>query len=100
VTPRRGKVLLALGVLLLVGGVARAAGAEGEASAGADHTDPFAFVVLGLASVMTIAMLGRWLAGRFRQPPVLGELVIGVLIGNVGYCPSFERCGARARPSL
>jgi len=77
--------LLALGVLLLVGGVARAAGAEGEATAGADHTDPFAFVVLGLASVMTIAMLGRWLAGRFRQPPVVGELVIGVLVGNVGY---------------
>ena len=32
-----------------------------------------------------IAMLGRWLAGRLRQPPVLGELVIGVLVGNIGY---------------
>jgi Kef-type K+ transport system membrane component KefB len=83
-TPRRGRLLLALAVLLLVG-IARAAGAQDEAAATADHTDPFAFVVLGLASVVTIAMFGRWLAGRFRQPPVLGELVIGVLVGNVGY---------------
>jgi Kef-type K+ transport system membrane component KefB len=71
-------------VLLLVA-LAGVAGAEGEAAAEPDHTDPFAFVVLGLAAVVTIAMLGRWLAGRFRQPPVLGELAIGVLVGNVGY---------------
>jgi Kef-type K+ transport system membrane component KefB len=58
---------------------------EGAAEGAVDHTDPFAYVVLGLACVITVAILGRWLAGRFKQPPVLGELLIGLLVGNVGY---------------
>jgi Kef-type K+ transport system membrane component KefB len=76
--------LLVSAVLFAVG-AAQAAGGEGAARGEVDHTDPFAYVVLGLACVMTIAMLGRWLAGRFRQPPVLGELLIGLVVGNVGY---------------
>jgi Kef-type K+ transport system membrane component KefB len=71
--------------VLLVGGAARAVAEEGAAEGAVDHTDPFAYVVLGLACVITIAILGRWLAGRFKQPPVLGELLIGLLVGNVGY---------------
>ncbi len=83
---RRPRVGLVLGVALLVAaGAAWAAGGEEAAHGEVDHTDPFAYVVLGLACVMTIAMLGRWLAGRFRQPPVLGELLIGLVVGNVGY---------------
>jgi len=78
-----GRVAVLLAVLVLAG--ARSAGAEGEAHGAADHSDPFAFVVLGLAAVMTVATIGRWLAGRFRQPPVLGELLIGLVVGNVGY---------------
>ncbi len=49
------------------------------------HADPFAFVVLGVAFIIAMAMVGHGLAGRFRQPPVLGELLIGVIVGNVGY---------------
>jgi Kef-type K+ transport system membrane component KefB len=79
-----GRAVVLVGVLFLAG-AARAAGAEGEAHGAAEHSDPFAFVVLGLAAVMTVATIGRWLAGRFRQPPVLGELLIGVVVGNVGY---------------
>ncbi len=56
-----------------------------DAHDGAGHTDPFSFVMLGLAAIVGIAMLGRWLAGRFHQPSVLGELLIGVVVGNVGY---------------
>jgi Kef-type K+ transport system membrane component KefB len=56
-----------------------------QAQNGANHADPFAPVVLGLAFVITIAMVGHGLAGRFRQPPVLGELMIGVVVGNIGY---------------
>ena len=32
-----------------------------------------------------VAVLGRWTAGRFHQPSVLGELLAGVVLGNVGY---------------
>ncbi len=70
--------------MLLLAGVARAAGEEGTHGP-ADHSDPFAFVVVGLATVLAIASIGRWLAGRLRQPPVLGELVAGLVAGNVGY---------------
>jgi Kef-type K+ transport system membrane component KefB len=57
---------------------------EGEHAAGG-HTDPFSFILIELALVVIVAMFGRWMAGRFGQPAVLGELLIGVLLGNVGY---------------
>jgi Kef-type K+ transport system membrane component KefB len=72
-------------LLLGVSSVAWGADSAAHAQNGANHADPFAPVVLGLAFVITIAMVGHGLAGRFRQPPVLGELMIGVIIGNVGY---------------
>ncbi len=75
--------------LVLLSGVARAAGGEGAAHSEVDHSDPFSYVVFGLACVMAVAMFARWLAGRFRQPPVLGELLIGLVIGNVGYWLGF-----------
>ncbi len=78
---RRRSGVTVCALVLLVGGAAWAAGGNAEV----DHSDPFAYVVLGLGGVMTIAMVGRWLAARFRQPPVLGELVIGLVVGNVGY---------------
>jgi Kef-type K+ transport system membrane component KefB len=46
------------------------------------HTDPFAIVLLHLAIVLIAAKLGGELAVRLRQPPVLGELCAGVLMGN------------------
>jgi Kef-type K+ transport system membrane component KefB len=49
------------------------------------HSDPFAFVLLELAVIIVVAMVGRWAAGKFRQPAVLGELLVGVVLGNVGY---------------
>jgi len=69
----------AVAAVLLV----RHAVAAGEA--GASHSDPFASVLLELAVILGAAMLGRWAAGRLNQPSVLGELLIGVLLGNVGY---------------
>ena len=64
---------------LLATGAAHAAGAEGG------HADPFAPVLLELAMVVLAAAIGRRGAGLVGQPAVLGELVIGVVIGNVGY---------------
>lgn len=55
---------------------------------GAAHQDPIAGVVLSLAIILIAAKVGGELATRFRQPAVLGELLVGILIGNlvlVGY---------------
>lgn len=51
---------------------------------GGGHVDPFSFILLQLALIILLAMLGRWAAERFNQPSVLGELLIGVVIGNLG----------------
>lgn len=53
------------------------------ASEGAGHTDPVASVVLSLAVILISAKLGADLATRIGQPAVLGELVAGVLLGNL-----------------
>jgi Kef-type K+ transport system membrane component KefB len=53
------------------------------ASSGA-HEDPVAAVVLALAIILTAAKLGGDLAVRLGQPSVLGELIVGVALGNLG----------------
>ena len=45
----------------------------------------FHSLLIELALIVIVAMLGRWMAGRTGQPAVLGELLIGVAIGNIGY---------------
>jgi Kef-type K+ transport system membrane component KefB len=45
---------------------------------------PFLQLVFSLIVVITAAKAGGWLAVRLRQPAVLGELLVGVLLG-----PSF-----------
>jgi Kef-type K+ transport system membrane component KefB len=47
------------------------------------HGAPEAFVVLAIAAVLVAAKLGGELAIRVGQPAVLGELIIGVLLGNL-----------------
>lgn len=47
------------------------------------HTDPVASVVLALALILGAAKLGGDLATRIGQPSVLGELLFGVLLGNL-----------------
>jgi Kef-type K+ transport system membrane component KefB len=46
---------------------------------------PFADIMLELALLMTMVLVARWLANRLRQPGVLGELLVGVVVGNLGY---------------
>lgn len=65
------------------GGGEHAAGQHDEH--GASHSDPFTFILLELGFIIGLAMVGRNLANRFGQPSVLGELVIGVIVGNIGY---------------
>jgi len=40
-------------------------------------------LLLALAVVLAAAAAGGWLAERIRQPSVLGELVLGIVIGNL-----------------
>lgn len=57
---------------------------ETEEHAGG-HADPFSTILLELALIMLAAAVGRWAAIRAGQPAVLGELLIGVVVGNVAY---------------
>ena len=56
-----------------------------EHAAGGSHVDRFSLVLIVLALVIVMTMAGRWAAGRVNQSAVLGELLIGVLVGNVLY---------------
>lgn len=53
------------------------------ASEGGGHDDPVSTVVLALAVVLAAAKLGGDLAARLGQPSVLGELIAGVVLGNL-----------------
>lgn len=62
------------------------------------HADPVIPVILALAVILIGAKLGGHLASALGQPPVLGELIVGVILGNlrlagVGY---FEFIGENA----
>jgi Kef-type K+ transport system membrane component KefB len=48
------------------------------------QSDPIAHTLLALAAILTVARVGGHFAIRLRQPPVLGELVGGVILGNIG----------------
>ena len=67
-------------ILFLLSLPATALGSSGNA-----HNDPVIPVLLTLTVITFIALVGREIAKHFHQPSVLGELTIGILIGNVGY---------------
>ncbi|WP_454784112.1 cation:proton antiporter [Legionella sp. WA2024007413] len=68
-------------LLLIAGIIPVIAFASPEAS----HADPVAFVLLGVTTIFFFAIIGRYTARRINQPSVLGELLIGILIGNLFY---------------
>lgn len=49
------------------------------------HDDPIAPVLLGVTGILGFAILGRLLSRSLGQPTVLGELVIGIALGNAIY---------------
>jgi Kef-type K+ transport system membrane component KefB len=49
------------------------------------HSDPIALVILGVTSILLFAVIGRFIARRLDQPTVLGELFMGILLGNVAW---------------
>ena len=47
------------------------------------HSDPIAPVLLGLIIILLAAKVGGELFEKMNQPSVLGELIFGILIGNI-----------------
>jgi Kef-type K+ transport system membrane component KefB len=74
-------------VLLLLSSVAGPAAATPFAAL---HNDPIAPVILGVTGILFFAILGRFAARRLGQPSVLGELIMGVLLGNLAYFIHFD----------
>lgn len=56
-----------------------------EAQETVNHSDPIAPIVAALAVMLVGAAVGRHLTEKIGQPGVLGELLAGVIIGNVFY---------------
>ena len=74
--------LILLATLTLAAQTVFASDETGHASGGAAHgLNPV--VLIGVALVLLIAKLGGELFERFNQPAVLGELIGGVLVGNL-----------------
>ncbi len=87
-SPRPATVLCAFAALLiaaLVSGISHAGHGATATAARPSDAQLFADVILIASAVVLAGLLGRWLAALTRQPPVLGELLIGVAIGNIFY---------------
>jgi Kef-type K+ transport system membrane component KefB len=54
------------------------------------HRDPIAPVILGVTGILFFAVIGRFTARKLRQPSVLGELIMGVVLGNLAYFFGFD----------
>jgi Kef-type K+ transport system membrane component KefB len=54
------------------------------------HSDPIAPVLLGVTGILFVALLGRFGARKLGLPSVLGELGMGILIGNIAYLIGFD----------
>src|SRR5690349_18279965 len=55
--------------------------------------DSTAQILLALAVIAVAAKLGGELMERVRQPAVLGELGVGLLLGNLGLMAGFDVVG-------
>ncbi len=62
---------------------AEAGGHGGDDHAGGGHTSPVTPVLLGLVIMLLSAKIGGEVAERVHQPAVLGELIAGVILGNL-----------------
>ena len=74
-----GAACLASCTMVLAG----AGAAWASESSGSGHADPVASVVLAIAIILVAATLAGDLATRLSQPAVLGELLVGVLLGTL-----------------
>src|SRR5437870_8250927 len=74
-------ILLALFASALPLQTLAAAGADGSHASGGNALDPL--VLVGVAAMLIVAKLGGEVFERVGQPAVLGELIAGIIIGNL-----------------
>lgn len=77
-----GTVIARLIIAILVGTVVATLPVSASAAVGG-HTDPVTPIVLALAVILAAAKLGGEVAVRVGQPAVLGELIVGLVLGNL-----------------
>jgi len=78
----RGFVPAIKRLLWIIAGIA-ASSANVFASEGAGHSDPIAPTLLALFFILAAAKLGGELFQRLSMPAVLGELIAGIVLGNL-----------------
>ena len=61
----------------------QSANAASEAVQHASHEDPVTPLLLGISVILLAAKVGGDLMMRIKQPAVLGELLVGVVLGNL-----------------
>jgi Kef-type K+ transport system membrane component KefB len=54
------------------------------------HTDPIAPILLSIVIILVAAKFGGGIFEKIGQPAVLGELVLGIIIGNLAYFTGWE----------
>jgi Kef-type K+ transport system membrane component KefB len=54
------------------------------------HTDPIAPILLSIVIILVAAKIGGGIFEKIGQPAVLGELVLGIIIGNLAYFTGWE----------
>ncbi|MFQ5861650.1 MAG: cation:proton antiporter [Candidatus Brocadiales bacterium] len=67
----------------------QAAGVQEVPVSGHDM-DPISPIMLGIVIILIAAKIGGELARRFNQPAVLGELMMGILLGNAVFFTGWE----------
>lgn len=55
------------------------------ADASGGHADPITSVIFWVTLLFFLGFVGRYIAQRLNQPGVLGELIMGILFGNICY---------------
>jgi len=51
----------------------------------ASHSDPIAPVILGVTGILFVALIGRFSARKLGFPSVIGELMMGIVVGNLAF---------------
>ena len=77
------RITTGLSLLAVVLGFAISRVVAAEAQELANHSDPVARVALAMAVILLAAKLGGEVAIRLGQPSVLGELLVGIILGNL-----------------
>ena len=57
---------------------------------GGGHADPVAPVLAAIVIILLLAKMGGDVFERLKMPAVLGELVVGVLLGNVAFLTGWD----------